>query len=64
MYDEVITNLRESYNRNAAERNQYSIEVWKVEERQQFLDVLQKEGKRRLLEIGAGPGRDSQVLSR
>ncbi len=62
MYDEVIASLRESYNRNAAERNQYCIEAWKVEERKQFLDLLQKEGKRRLLEIGAGPGRDSKFF--
>ena len=62
MYNDVIARLRESYNRNASERNQYSIEDWKVEERQHFLSLLQQEGKERLLEIGAGPGRDSQFF--
>jgi SAM-dependent methyltransferase len=62
MYNEVIARLRESYNRNAAERNQYGIEAWKVEERQHFLGVLKQAGKQRLLEIGAGPGRDSKFF--
>jgi SAM-dependent methyltransferase len=62
MYDDVIVRLRESYNRNASERNHYGIETWKVEERQHFLAILQAEGKTRLLEIGAGPGRDSKFF--
>jgi SAM-dependent methyltransferase len=62
MYQQVITRLRESYNRNASERDQYGIEAWKVEERQHFLDLLKQEGKHRLLEIGAGPGRDSKFF--
>src|SRR6266536_1248774 len=62
MYKQVIDRLRESYNRNAAERETYGMEVWKVEERQHFLSFLQQEGKHRLLEIGAGPGRDSKFF--
>jgi len=62
MYQQVIDRLRESYNRNAVERERYGIEAWKVEERQHFLDVLTQEGKHSLLEIGAGPGRDSQFF--
>ena len=62
MYNDVIACLRESYNRNASERNQYGIEDWKVEQQQHFLSLLQQEGKQRLLEIGAGPGRDSQFF--
>ncbi len=61
MYHRILADLRESYNRNAPEREKYSIEAWKVEERQHFLSLLQEEGKQRLLEIGAGSGR--QVLS-
>lgn len=57
MYDEVITQLRAAYDRNAEERDQGEISGWKVEERQHFLDLLKQEGKKRLLEIGAGPGR-------
>jgi SAM-dependent methyltransferase len=33
--------------------------AWKVEERAHFLALLQREAKSSLLEIGAGPGRDS-----
>jgi SAM-dependent methyltransferase len=62
MYQQVITDLRESYNRNAAERDHYSIEPWKVEERQHFLELVQAEHKQSLLEIGAGPGRDSEFF--
>ena len=62
MYSKIITDLRESYNRNAAEREQYGMESWKVEERQHFINLLQAEGKESLLEIGAGPGRDSKFI--
>ena len=62
MYQQVINSLRESYNRNAAERDHYGIENWKVEERQHFLDLLKAKNKHRLLEIGAGPGRDSKFF--
>ena len=62
MYQQIIDSLRESYDRNAAERDHYSIEPWKVEERQHFLNMLQTEHKQTLLEIGAGPGRDSQFF--
>ncbi len=62
MYKDVITSLRESYDRNANDRDHYGIEDWKVEERQHFLEQLQSEKKQSLLEIGAGPGRDSKFL--
>lgn len=62
MYEDVIQTLRQAYDRYAAERDQHGIETWKVVERQQFLDMLQAEDKERLLEIGAGPGRDSKFF--
>jgi SAM-dependent methyltransferase len=62
MYQRIIADLRESYNRNAPDREQSGISDWKVEERQAFLSLLQQEEKRRLLEIGAGPGRDSKFF--
>jgi SAM-dependent methyltransferase len=62
MYNHIISDLRESYNRNAAERDNYGMEPWKIAERQHFLSLLQKENCQRLLEIGAGPGRDSQFF--
>ncbi|MHB8597356.1 MAG: class I SAM-dependent methyltransferase [Ktedonobacteraceae bacterium] len=59
-YQQVIANLRKSYNRKQAERrDQAEKEAWKVTEREQFLTLLQQEGKSNLLEIGAGTGADS-----
>ena len=55
-------NLIESYNSNAQERDQYTAETWKLEERANFLTLLQSKRKRSLLEIGAGTGRDSKFF--
>ena len=62
MYDQVIRNLRKGYNQMAEERSQKSVAAWKVEERAHFLSLLQQEGKTRLLEVGAGHGRDSKFF--
>jgi SAM-dependent methyltransferase len=59
MYQYVIANLRTAYDRKVEERIAKAPEAWKVTERGRFLDLLQAERKRTLLEIGAGPGRDS-----
>jgi SAM-dependent methyltransferase len=56
MYHRVIDDLRESYDLKAEERDNYEIDSWKIEERCRFLSLLRKEGKKNLLEIGAGPG--------
>jgi SAM-dependent methyltransferase len=53
------TNLKRTYNAFASERESSSTQDWKVVERSDFLQRLQSEGKTRLLEIGAGTGRDS-----
>lgn len=58
-YNKVASRLRKAYDRTAAERDKAEISTWKVEERALFLDLLRKENKQRLLEIGAGPGRES-----
>lgn len=59
-YQQVIATLRMSYNREEAERRDLAEkELWKVTQRQQFLWLLQQEGKTALLEIGAGTGNDS-----
>jgi SAM-dependent methyltransferase len=58
-YNRIITDLRETYNRHAAERETYAVAQWKAEERGHFLALLQKEGRQRLVEIGAGTGKDS-----
>ncbi|GEN45390.1 class I SAM-dependent methyltransferase [Alkalibacillus haloalkaliphilus] len=49
----------ESYNQKAVERNSSSLQEWKVNEREKFLEYLLTEGCKSLLEIGAGPGKDS-----
>jgi len=55
-------NLIESYNKHAQERDAYKKEAWKIEERANFLTLLQSKGKRSLLEIGAGTGQDSKFF--
>ena len=54
--------LIESYNKYAHERDTYKKEAWKVEERANFLALLQSKDKRSLLEMGAGPGHDSKFF--
>jgi len=53
-------NLIESYNHHARERDAYVMDAWKVEERANFLALLQSKNKKSLLEIGAGTGKDSR----
>ena len=54
--------LRTSYDRSAQERENSSMQAWKVEERANFLSLLQREHKQTLLEIGPGPGHDSKFF--
>jgi SAM-dependent methyltransferase len=56
MYEDVIESLRQAYDRSAAERDAGGLAPWKLAERADFLARLRAEGKRSLLEIGAGPG--------
>jgi SAM-dependent methyltransferase len=56
------TNLREAYDKFALERESSIMEDWKTEERSRFLSALQKENKKKVLEIGAGTGRDSKYF--
>jgi SAM-dependent methyltransferase len=56
MYETVIDSLRRAYDRSAVERDAAGLASWKLAERAGFLARLQAEGKRTLLEIGAGPG--------
>jgi hypothetical protein len=55
-YGQVIDGLRQAYDHNAEERDRREISNWKIEERAYFLSLLQKEGVRNLLELGAGTG--------
>jgi SAM-dependent methyltransferase len=54
--------LIDSYNHHAQERDAYPIEKWKAEERANFLALIQRENRQSLLEVGAGPGRDSKFF--
>jgi SAM-dependent methyltransferase len=56
MYEQVIDELRQVYNHSAAQRDAGGLPNWKIAARAAFLDRLQAEGKRSLLEIGGGPG--------
>lgn len=61
-YEEVITSLRAIYTREAEEREKRESPSWRSEERAHFLSLLQKEGKEKFLEIGAGTGKDSKFF--
>ena len=55
-------NLIASYNNHAQERDTYRLDAWKIEERANFLSLLQSKNKRSLLEIGAGTGKDGKFF--
>jgi SAM-dependent methyltransferase len=63
-YGQVIDGLRQSYDRKAEDRDAREIADWKIAERAYFLSLLQKEGKQKLLEIGAGTGWHSQFFQK
>lgn len=56
---DVKTILRQSYDHHADLRNSSELEGWKIEERDQVLNAFRTNDVRSILEIGAGPGRDS-----
>ncbi len=62
MYERILADLRESYDRTAQERDRAEISDWKVKERQRFLRVLIREKAEILLEVGSGPGRDGKFF--
>ena len=56
-------NIRDYYNKEAQFRNNKSEKPdWKIEEREMFLEMIKKEKKETLLELGAGVGYDSQFF--
>lgn len=63
-YDSIIDGLRAAYDGGAAARDEAPKSPWKLAERAAFLHRLQAEGKRRLLEIGAGTGHDAAYFQR
>ena len=63
-YEKFKADLVTVYDQHAEERNNGEIDDWKAVERAHFLSILQKEDVKTLLEIGAGPGRDSSFFRR
>ncbi len=59
LLSEFKTNLRDSYDNRAAERESMQLQDWKEKERNLFMSKLEKEKAKTLLEIGAGTGKDS-----
>ncbi len=55
-YDALLPRLREAYDARVEEREQMGVDDWKQEIRIAFLQRLQAEGCRTLVELGAGPG--------
>ena len=62
--DKIKSNLRDYYNLEAADRNNRSENKadWKIKQRGIFCDLIIKENKETLLEIGAGSGHDSKFF--
>jgi len=59
-YHRVMEDLRIAYDRASAERRDAAPKAgWKMRERERFLDLLQREEMKTLLEVGAGTGQDS-----
>jgi len=58
----IKTNLVKAYDRYAQERDKLEIALWKIRERNHFLQILKEERKMNLLEIGAGTGKDSRFF--
>ncbi|MBX0357252.1 class I SAM-dependent methyltransferase [Halobacillus sp. Nhm2S1] len=63
MPQDLKKNLSDAYDRQSKQRNQNRTQDWKIHERTDFLQRLRYENKHSLLEIGAGPGKDSLFFS-
>jgi SAM-dependent methyltransferase len=55
-YDEVSGQLQRIYDGVVERRARTPLEPWKIPERAAFLEILTREGRHSLLEIGAGTG--------
>ena len=59
----IRENLKNYYNSEAELRNSKSVRPeWKNNVREKFLKIIKQENKKTLLELGAGPGYDSQFF--
>ena len=55
-YEEITHQLQRTYDEAVDRRARSALEPWKLPERSAFLDLLSREDRRSLLEIGAGTG--------
>jgi SAM-dependent methyltransferase len=61
-YSQISRDLRAAYDKSAGARDSAGKAPWKVAERVAFLERMQSEQKRTLLEVGAGTGQDSSFF--
>ncbi|MCL2356842.1 MAG: class I SAM-dependent methyltransferase [Defluviitaleaceae bacterium] len=59
----IKSNLRKFYNADAAGRNDREQDDFKIAHREAFCNLISGEGKKTLLELGAGPGHDSKFFA-
>lgn len=62
--EDIKTSLKYSYNSQAEQRDAAQLDSWKIEERESVLCQFQANHVQNVLEIGAGPGRDSLFFSK
>lgn len=62
-HSDIVDNLRRSYDGGVERRDEMTKTPWKLAERAAFAERLQADGCRRLLEIGAGTGQDSEYYA-
>jgi SAM-dependent methyltransferase len=55
-YDAVLPGLRTAYDAKVEWRDAHPVEPWKHAERERFLALLHDEGRRTLVDVGAGTG--------
>jgi SAM-dependent methyltransferase len=58
-YHNVAQQLRDAYNSSANDRNESALAPWKLIERRRVLDIFRAHEVHRVLEIGAGTGKDA-----
>lgn len=62
MDDSIKGILLEAYGRHAEDRDERPVAGWKQTERAAFVQLLRAEGKRVLLDVGSGTGKDSEYF--
>ena len=63
MTDPLRNRLRQAYDNGAEARDGRVLPQWKASERADFLSQLRANGLTRLLEVGAGTGRDGRFFA-